>query len=69
MTTDQKEESDLPKIGAQAMRALASIGVTKLKDLTKFTEEEIMNLRGMGPKVMSLIRPALKANDISFIVE
>ncbi len=63
---NQKSESSLPKLAAPAQRALASVGIKKLEDLTKFTERELMQLHGMGPNAMSSIRLALKTKEISF---
>lgn len=36
------QDNTLPKIGAPATRALQSIGVTELKQLTKVTEAELL---------------------------
>ena len=52
--------SDLPKIGAPAQRALQSIGITQLKQLTKVTEAEVSRLHGMGPNALGRLREALK---------
>jgi hypothetical protein len=39
---------DLPKLGAPARRALIGAGYTRLEDLTKAKESEILRLHGMG---------------------
>ena len=49
---------DLPKLGAPARRALIGAGYTRLKDLTKAKESEILRLHGMGPKAMRVLRDA-----------
>lgn len=59
-------ESDLPKIGAPAQRALATVGVYRLTDLTKFTEKEILKLHGMGPKAFEILLRALEENGLAF---
>ena len=41
---------DLPKTSAPAQRALESAGITTLEQLTKVTEEELLQLHGMGQK-------------------
>ncbi|WP_238999295.1 helix-hairpin-helix domain-containing protein [Macrococcoides bohemicum] len=41
---------DFPKISKPALRALASINVKTLEDVTKFTEAELLALHGFGPK-------------------
>lgn len=51
--------SDLPKIGAPATRALASIGVTRLDDLANRSETELLGLHGFGPRALGIIREAL----------
>lgn len=58
--------NDFPKLAAPARRALASAGIKELKDFTRFTEEEITNLHGMGPNAMGKIKSALKTRSLSF---
>ena len=57
---------ELPKISAPAQRALASAGITNLKQLSKFTEAEVAQLHGMGPNALGKLREALKVNGLSF---
>jgi deazaflavin-dependent oxidoreductase (nitroreductase family) len=60
-------KSDLPAGLAQpAIRALTGAGYTRLDQLTKVTEAELMTLHGMGPKAIGLIRSALEARGQSF---
>jgi hypothetical protein len=42
------EEPNLPKLAAPARRALHGAGYTRLEDLTKVTESDVMKLHGMG---------------------
>jgi len=42
-----------------AKRALASVGVTELDQLTRFTEAELAKLHGMGPKALGILKAAL----------
>lgn len=58
--------SDLPKLSAPAMRALASLGVTTLEDLTSLSEDEVAALHGMGPNALNNIRQALHEAGLSF---
>jgi uncharacterized protein YdhG (YjbR/CyaY superfamily) len=58
--------SNFPKIGAPATRALEAAGYTNLKQLTKVTEAELAQLHGMGPKALGILREALKAEGLSF---
>jgi hypothetical protein len=57
---------DLPKLGAPARRALIGAGYTRLEDLTKAKESEILRLHGMGPKAMRVLRDALNERGLSF---
>jgi len=59
-------QNDLPNIAAPAQRALQSVGITNLKQLTKATEEELLQLHGMGQKALGILRETLKANGLSF---
>jgi biotin operon repressor len=58
--------TDLPKLAAPAQRALTSAGVTQLIQLTKVSEEELMQLHGMGRNALSTLSEALKAQGLSF---
>lgn len=66
MKQANQPETDLPKLSAPAQRALASVGVTNLKDLTKFTEAEIKKLHGMGPTGVKALNEALKQRGLDF---
>jgi hypothetical protein len=46
------EASNLPKLAARARRALHGAGYTRLEDLTKVTESDVMALHGMGANAM-----------------
>ena len=63
------QTADLPKLAAPAQRALASLGVYRLDQLTKFSEREIMQLHGLGPTTIVALRRALKAKHKSFAKE
>lgn len=49
----------LPKIGAPALRALNRIGISKLHDLTKISEQELLDLHGFGPKALEILHKKL----------
>ena len=66
MTKDSQSKSDFPKIGAPATRALESVGITTLKQLTDITEEELLMLHGMGQKAARILREELQAKGLSF---
>ena len=50
---------ELPRIGAPATRALAAIGITRLRQLTAHRAADLQQLHGMGPKALSILRQAL----------
>lgn len=56
----------IPKIGNPALRALSNLGVKYLEDLTKYSEEEISSLHGIGPKAIRILKEELEKNNISF---
>jgi hypothetical protein len=56
----------LPRLSRPAQRALASAGIQRLKELTKFSEAEIKKLHGNGPNALVQLRGALKAAGMSF---
>lgn len=71
MTGKQNDqpESDFPKIGAPAQRALAQAGYTQLEQLTRVSEAELGKLHGMGPKALGILRLALREKGLSFAGE
>ena len=66
-TNHEQQETDFPlKIGNPARRALEGAGYSRLQQLTKATEPELMKLHGMGPKALGLLRNALEAKGLYF---
>lgn len=59
-------QSDLPKLGAPALRALAAAGIQHLEQLTHFSEAEVGQWHGIGPKALTLLRQALSAAGLAF---
>jgi hypothetical protein len=52
------QPDELPRIGAPATRALTSVGITRLSQLTDHRAEELLKLHGMGPRaIRSFARP------------
>ena len=49
-----------------ARRALLEIGITDLKQLTKFSEAELLKLHGVGPKAIRMLREALAGRGLAF---
>lgn len=48
-------DDDLPKLGAPAARALASIGVTRLGQLADHRADELLALHGFGPRALYIL--------------
>lgn len=60
-------ESDFPKsIGKPATRALHGAGYTQLEELTTIQERELLELHGVGPKAVGILRGALNEKGLSF---
>lgn len=58
--------SDLPAgLAKPARRALASAGYTRLEQFTRVSEEDVMQLHGVGPEAVDLLRRALAAKGLS----
>ncbi len=54
-------ESDLPRIGKPATRALAQQGIVRLDQLSAMSEAQLLALHGVGPKAIAILRAALDA--------
>jgi hypothetical protein len=61
-----QQVSGFPKTSAPAQRALDAAGIRDLTHLATFTEKEIAELHGMGPKALGILREALAAKGLSF---
>lgn len=62
-----KNRGDFPKnIPAPALRALLNAKITKISQLTKYTEKEILALHGMGQKGVKLLVAEMKKKNLSF---
>ena len=58
--------NDLPKLSAPAQRALASVNVKTLEDVSRHTEKEIAKLHGMGPTGIKALKIALAEKGLAF---
>jgi hypothetical protein len=56
---------ELPKIGAPATRALASVGITTLGQVADRSRVELLALHGMGPKAIRLLEEGLDEHGLS----
>lgn len=64
--SDHTSAKSLPNIGAPATRALGSAGVSRLEDLTNWTEGDLLALHGMGPKAIRILREHLADHCLHF---
>ncbi|ALC91788.1 DNA-binding protein [Bacillus sp. FJAT-18017] len=60
------ESTAFPKIPKPAERALISAGFTQLAQLTAIPETELLNLHGIGPKAIRILKEALAENGLDF---
>lgn len=58
--------SDLPKLAGPAQRALAAAGNQRLDQLTRFSEDQLKQLHGIGPNALKQLHQALRAKGLSF---
>jgi predicted RecB family nuclease len=64
---EKKPETGLLSlVAAPARRALQKAGIKRINDLSKFSEAEILNLHGMGPKAVAVIKAAMKKQKVNF---
>jgi uncharacterized protein YdhG (YjbR/CyaY superfamily) len=54
------------KIGQPAHRALKGIGVENLEQLTQYSEDQLLDLHGFGPKALGILKDALAECGLSF---
>ncbi|SHE55429.1 hypothetical protein SAMN05443144_10219 [Fodinibius roseus] len=54
------------KIGAPARRALEHKGIITLQQLSELTEEEVLELHGMGPSTLPKLNEALASEGLTF---
>jgi predicted flap endonuclease-1-like 5' DNA nuclease len=67
---DTPQGTGLPRaIGNPATRALASIGITRLEQVTEIREPDLLKLHGMGPKAIRILRATLAERGLSFAGE
>lgn len=60
-------EPDLPRgLSQPALRAFAAAGLVRLKDFTRVSEAELLEMHGVGPKAITVLGPALAAKGWAF---
>ena len=59
-------ESELPWMSKPANRSLYHAGYFKLEQFTEVTEKEILNIHGVGPKAIRMLKEVLQERGLSF---
>lgn len=59
-------ETDLPKLGGPAQRALFNAGLTTLSKLSRVSEQEVADLHGIGKSTLKILKQTLKDKGKSF---
>ena len=55
------DNHELPSnIGSPARRALVSASITTLEQVAKLSDEELLELHGVGPKAVRILREYIK---------
>lgn len=61
------EETEFPaSIGKVAPRELAVHGVTQFEQLADWSESELLDIHGVGPKAIRILRDELRSRGMSF---
>ncbi len=69
-SAQEEQASPLPNgLSRPALRALASLGIQNLEQLTDFSETEIIRLHGFGPNGLNKLRQAMAAKGLTFAHE
>ena len=63
---DDRENDDLPGVGQARSTGTRQGRILTVQQFTKLSEEEILQLHGMGPKALDQIRRSLAAKGLSF---
>ena len=61
----RRKTTSLPKLAAPARRALEAAGIRSLEGLTRYSEDQIRRLHGIGPNALVALRRALKEHGLS----
>ncbi len=57
---------EFPNIGAPAFRAIDNAGIKTLRDITNYSEKELLSLHGFGPRALTMLKDALNKKGLSF---
>lgn len=56
-----------PQIGKPATRGLAAHGIVHLEQLTGHREEDLLQMHGVGPKALQILKMALKEQGLALL--
>ena len=62
----RSETTSLPKLAAPAHRALDAAGIRSLDQLTRYSEDQIRRLHGIGPNALVALSRALKEHGLLY---
>lgn len=66
-TPEDAHAAALPdNVSKPALRALDAAGITTLGQLAALSEKELLNLHGVGPKGVRILRQALEQAGLTF---
>jgi len=63
---DKPESGFLARLSAPARGALEHVGISTLAKLSQYSEREILQLHGVGPKSLPILRQALHDAGMAF---
>ena len=66
MTREPAAETWPRAMGKVAPAAFAHVGIHRLDDLTRYTEQELLAIHGVGPKAIRVAREALAERGLAF---
>jgi len=64
--TTHPNAASFPAVGGPALRALAHAGIRSLRELTEWREQDLLELHGMGPKGVRILKDAMAAQGLEF---
>lgn len=62
----KKPNPEFPKVSAPAVRALENAQIKNLQDLSKWSVKQLLELHGVGPSSIPILKAALKKKGLSF---
>lgn len=63
---EKKRKGFLSLLAAPAQRALENNGISTLKQLSNYSEKELLGFHGIGPSAIPILKKALKEKGLTF---